>query len=69
MLGLALVGEKKYDAAIQTFQSILKDQPQYAATDKVLFELAWANKSSGHDAEAVGYFSKLAARSQEPFGR
>jgi TolA-binding protein len=60
VLGLAQAGEKKYDEAIKTFQSILKDQPQYHASDKVLFELAWAAKSSGDSQSAATFFSQLA---------
>ncbi|MEX2138451.1 MAG: tetratricopeptide repeat protein [Pirellulales bacterium] len=62
ILGLAQVGEKKHDAAIKTFQSIVKDYPQYSGSDKVLFELAWAHKSKGNEAEAVGHFVRLAER-------
>lgn len=59
VLGLSFAGQKKYDEAIRAFGSILEDDPQYAGTDKVLFELAWAHKSAGNDAEAVDYFAKL----------
>jgi TolA-binding protein len=62
ILGLAQVGDKKQDAAVKTFESILKDHPQYAGGDKVLSELAWAHKSSGDDARAVDYFTRLAER-------
>lgn len=58
--GLAEVGEKKFDAAIGTFSSILKAHPKYAAADKVLYELAWAYKSQDKTAEALAEFAKLA---------
>jgi TolA-binding protein len=62
ILGLAQAGEKKYDAAIKTFESIVADHPQYPGSDKVLFELAWAHKSAGNEQGAVDYFARLAER-------
>jgi TolA-binding protein len=56
------LGDKKQREALSTFGSILKDHPQYAAADKVLFELAWANKSLGDETAAVDYFARLVER-------
>jgi TolA-binding protein len=52
---------KKFDAAAQTFETLLEDDPKYAAMDKVLYELAWAYKSQEKPAEALSNFAKLAA--------
>jgi TolA-binding protein len=59
VLGLCQVGLKQPGDAAATFQALLKDDPKYAALDKVYYELAWALKQAGHDKEAVGAFADL----------
>jgi TolA-binding protein len=59
VLGLCQVGMKKQADAIGTFRDLLKEDPKYAAADKVRFELAWALKSSGQNKEAVEAFAEL----------
>jgi TolA-binding protein len=58
--GLAEVGLKKNDAAAATFEAVLQENPQYAAIDKVLYELGWAMKSQDKAAQSLVYFAKLA---------
>jgi cellulose synthase operon protein C len=59
VLGLCQVGMKKPADAAATFQLLLKDDPKYAAADKVYYELAWALKLAGRDKEAVDAFANL----------
>ncbi len=59
VLGLCQVGLKQPADAAATFQTLLKDDPKYAALDKVYYELAWAEKQAGHDKEAVDAFAEL----------
>ena len=42
---LSEVGKQQHAQALKTFQSILDADPNYAGTDKVLYELAWAESS------------------------
>jgi TolA-binding protein len=61
--GLAEVGVKKHVDAAATFSELLKADPKYSSADKVLYELAWALKSTGDNAkqeDAVANFAKLA---------
>ena len=60
--GLCLIQLKQYDDAADTFQKVLEANPQYAAGDKVLYEIGWARKSKGSpesDTQAVLAFSRL----------
>ena len=59
VLGLCQVGLKKPAEAAATFQALLKEDPKYAAPDKVYYELAWALKHAGQDKEAVDAFAEL----------
>ncbi len=59
VLGLCQVGLKQPGDAAATFQALLKEDPKYAALDKVYYELAWALKQAGHDKEAVEAFAEL----------
>ena len=52
VLGLCQVGLKQPDKAAATFRALLKENPKYAAPDKVYYELAWALKQAGHEKEA-----------------
>ena len=38
----------------------MADDPHYAAADKVLYELAWAQKADGQEADAAESFARLA---------
>jgi len=58
-LALCQVGLKQYAAAVATLTGLLKDDPQYAAADRVLYELAWAEQSRGRPAEAATVFRRL----------
>ncbi len=60
--GLAEAGLKDFKRAAATFSQVLAEQPQYANADKVLYELAWAQKSSGQDAAALKTFTQLASK-------
>jgi TolA-binding protein len=59
VLGLCQAGLKKPAEAARAFQTLLKDDPQYAAADKVLYELAWALKSQDKEKEAADAFTQL----------
>jgi TolA-binding protein len=59
VLGLCQVGLKQPAEAAATFQALLKEDPKYAALDKVYYELAWAEKQAGHDKESVDAFAEL----------
>jgi len=63
--GLAEVALKNFGKAAETFQQLLTASPDYAAADKVTYELAWALKSVPGDAkkaEAVTAFADLAGK-------
>lgn len=63
--GLAEVALKNFGKAAETFQQLLTASPNYAAADKVTYELAWACKSVPGDAkkaEAVAAFADLASK-------
>ena len=52
---------KQYAEAAATFQALLTEDAKYAGADKVLYELAWAQKSQDKGKEAAATFAKLAA--------
>jgi TolA-binding protein len=58
-LALCQVGLKQYAEAVATLTGLLEDDPQYAAADRVLYELAWAEQSRGRPAEAAAAFRRL----------
>ena len=60
--GLCLAGTKKYAQASAAFRRLLEEQPQFAAADRVLFELGAAETLDGKSAEAATTFSTLVAR-------
>jgi TolA-binding protein len=63
--GLAEVALKNFGKAAETFQQLLTANPQYAAADKVAYELAWAYKSmpeGAKKAESAATFAELAAK-------
>jgi TolA-binding protein len=59
VLGLCQVGLKQPAEAAATFQALLKEDPKYAALDKVYYELAWALKQAGRENEAIEAFTEL----------
>ncbi len=60
LLGLCQTGLNKPGDAAKTFRELLADDPRYAAADKVLYELAWAQKADGHESDAAESFARLA---------
>jgi TolA-binding protein len=60
--GLCLAGEKKYGQAAAAFQKLLQEQPQFAATDRVLFELGVVQSLDGKGADAAATFQSLAEK-------
>ncbi len=63
--GLAYVGLKDNAAAVDVFKSLLNEHPQYAGTDKVLYELAWALRNAGDDTGALAAFERLTSTKPE----
>ena len=64
---LCQVGLQQFEPAIATLRSIREQWPEYKSTDKVLYELGWALKSSGKEAEAAEVFGTIATQqSQSP---
>lgn len=61
-LALCQVGLKQYADAVTSLEGLLKEDPKYPAADKVLYELAWAEKSRGRPAEAAAAFRRLAEK-------
>lgn len=59
-LALCQVGLKQWAEAATALEKLLVDDPQYASADKVLYELAWAEKSRGRSAESAAAFRRLA---------
>ncbi|MGD0897762.1 MAG: tetratricopeptide repeat protein [Thermoguttaceae bacterium] len=59
VLGLCQVELKKPHEAAATFRTLLKEDPNYASADKVLYKLAWALRADGKEAEAVEVFAQL----------
>jgi TolA-binding protein len=67
LTGLCQIELKRYDAAIATLRGLLKEDRDYAAVDKVRYQLAWALKLSGKEDEANRAFGELlAARPDSP---
>jgi outer membrane protein assembly factor BamD len=52
-------GPKSYRAAIQRYQGILTQFPDYAATDEVLYRLSQCLAISGRTSEALPYLARL----------
>ena len=51
---------KQNAEAAKTFAELLAADGQYAAADKVLYELAWSRKGAGDDGGAIEAFARLA---------
>jgi TolA-binding protein len=65
VLGLCQVGLKQHTEAAATFQALLKEDPKYAALDKVYYELAWALQLAGRENQAVDAFAELIKKCPE----
>jgi TolA-binding protein len=61
VLGLCQVGLKQHSQAAATFAAILKADPNYTGADKVTYELAWALKELGKEADSEAAFARLAS--------
>ncbi len=53
---------KRGDAAVVQLKQLVEQVPDYPSLDKVIYELAWALKDSGKDAEAVKQFELLVSK-------
>jgi len=62
LLGVSLVETKDFAKAVQVFESLHQQSPDFANDDKVLYELAWAERSSGKEDRAVDHFRELATK-------
>lgn len=60
--GLSQAATKDYPQAVASFEAVLKDHPDYADADKVLYELAWAHRLNSDTANAVTTFARLVER-------
>jgi len=58
-LGLVSMSRKEYDRAAEVFSQILKDDPQFADADKVIYQWAWALKLAGKEEESLELFRRL----------
>jgi TolA-binding protein len=61
VLALCQSGANQAAQAAATLETLLKEDPHYAAADKVLYEWAWAEKSLAKEKEAAAVFARLAA--------
>ncbi len=59
LLGLCQVDLKQHDAAAATFRTLLDEDPKYSAADKARYQLAWALKLVGREADANRVFVEL----------
>ena len=60
LLALCQVGLGRQADAVVTLAGLLRDDSAYAAGDKVLYELGWAEKSLGKEKAAADAFRRLA---------
>jgi TolA-binding protein len=60
--GLCLAGAKNYAQAAAAFGRLLQEQPQFAAADRALFELAVVQSLDGKGADAAATFLSLAEK-------
>lgn len=59
-LGLKQVTEKNWQAAITTFEQLVKSAPEDDRLDRFYYELAWAYRSIEQEATAMEFFAKIA---------
>jgi TolA-binding protein len=64
-LGKCQAAQKKFAEAAGTFSAILTENPKYQNAVAVAFDLAWALKDQGKDADAVKRFEEVYARSPD----
>lgn len=60
--GLCLAGAKKYGQAAAAFRKLFQEQPQFSATDRVLFELGVVQSLDGKGADAAATFQAVAEK-------
>lgn len=60
--GLCLVGLKRYADAVTVFRRVLEEQPLFASTDRVAFEMGVAQLLDGKRAEAEKTFQTVVTR-------
>ncbi|MFN7814010.1 MAG: tetratricopeptide repeat protein, partial [Planctomycetia bacterium] len=60
--GLCLAGTKKYAQAAAAFRRLVDEKPQFAAADRVLFELGVVQTVDGKAADAAATFKSLVER-------
>jgi TolA-binding protein len=58
-LGLAQVGQKKYDDAIKNFTSLVDSGEKNDLSDDYLYQLAWAQKYAEHADQAAKRFGEI----------
>lgn len=62
LLGLCLMGDKQFAAAVTRFQQLLVASPDFPATDRVLFELGMAQLADAKRNDAESTFRKFVER-------
>ena len=60
-LALCQIGLKQHKPAIDTLNSVLKDQPKFAQKDNLLYELAFAYQATDQAPQALASFRRLVA--------
>jgi outer membrane protein assembly factor BamD len=65
LVGYFYFRQRWYPGAIDRFQSILKDDPEYTRRDAVFFHLAESFMKVKREAEALPYYERLLAEFQE----
>jgi cellulose synthase operon protein C len=58
-IGLSRIETQAYPEAVVAFRKVLSDYPRFPNKDKAQYQLAWALKLSGQDAEAARVFESL----------
>lgn len=65
LLGVCQVELKQYDAAIDTFRTLLADDPEYSGQANTLYQLGWALSFAGKRNEAKDAFIDMIRRFPE----
>ena len=60
-LALCQIGLKQHKPAIDTLNSVLKDQPKFAQKDNLLYELAFAYQATDQAPQALASYRRLVA--------
>lgn len=58
-LGLAQIDVKQWDAAIETFQTLISESTDSPRLDRYCYELAWAYRSSDKEDLAMKFFTQI----------